>query len=368
MYGYRNEIRFEFALALSALNIGVPMWTDWINVGISFLIFFGILFLASQLLLVVLIRLAHRTSSEYDEAYLRAIRSKINLLVLVISLNFATTRISSIPESVKQILLQTYFAAVVVIIAVLIWILIDHLVLWYQDLAEKSGQAQNREAALQLVQRTGKMLVVLVSILVVLDRFGVNVSALVTAMGIGGLAISLAAQDTLSNMISGIMLLMDQPFRIGDRIEIQGLTSGLSTWGDVVDIGLRSTRIRTDDNRMVIVPNLNISKNQVINYTFPDPRYRAQIDIGVSNGSDLQVVRELITQAVRSVEGVCVDKPVDILFIEFNELKVTLRVRWWIESYIDARQEYDKVNEAIYRVLREAKIELPSSTGTIGLP
>jgi MscS family membrane protein len=344
------------------------MWTDWINFGISFLIAFVSLLLASQLLLALFIRIAGKTSSSHDEAYLRSIRSKVILLVLVISLSFATKRVTSLPDSVQQTLLQLYFAVIVLIIAVIVWKLIDYLVLWYQDLAEKSGQTKHREAALQLAQRSAKILVVIVSALLVLDRFGVDVTALVTAMGIGGLAISLAAQDTLANMISGIMLLMDQPFRIGDRIEIQGLTTGLSTWGDVVDIGLRSTRIRTDDNRMVIVPNLNISKNQVINYTFPDPRFRAQIDIGVTYGSDLQMVRDVITQAVRSVEGVCADKPVDILFKEFNELKMTLRVRWWIESYIDARREDNKVNEAVYLALKEAKIELPSSTGTLGLP
>jgi small-conductance mechanosensitive channel len=253
------------------------------------------------------------------------------------------------------------------IIAVIIWKLIDFLVLWYQDLAEKSGQTRRCEAVMLLVQRSGKILVVIVGILVVLDRFGINVSALVTAMGIGGLAISLAAQDTLSNMISGIMLLMDQPFRVGDRIEIQGLTTGLSTWGDVVDIGLRSTRIRTDDNRMVIVPNINISKNQVINYTFPDPNYRMQLEIGVIYGADLQVVRDVITQAVRSVASVRADKPVEVHFIEFNELKMTLRVHWWVESFINSRGEYDKVNEAIYLALKDAKIEMPSSTRTISL-
>jgi len=334
------------------------MWTDWINFGISFLIVFGCLLLVVRLLLGLLIRLVHRTSSEYDEAYLRSIRPQINLLALVISLNFATTRLLSIPADVKQVLLQLYFALIVLIIAVLVWKLIDYLVLWYHDLAEKSGQTTHREAALQLGQRAGKMLVVIVSIIVILDRFGINVSALVTALGIGGLAISLAAQDTLSNMISGIMLLMDQPFQIGDRIEIQGLTAALSTWGDVVDIGLRSTRIRTRDNRMVIVPNTNISKNQVINYTFPDPRYRVQIDIGVIYGSDLRVVREVITQAIRSVEGVLADKPVDVLFMEVNEMKMSLRVRWWIESYTDPRREFDKVNEAIYLALKEAKIEM----------
>jgi small-conductance mechanosensitive channel len=338
------------------------MWTEWINFGVSFLIVFVGLLLVAQLLLGILIRLARRTSSEYDEAYLRSIRPQINLLVLMISLNYATTRVVSILAPVRQTLLQLYFAVVVLIVALMVWKLIDYLVLWYKDLAEKSGQIKHQEAALQLGQRVGKILVVIVSLLVILDHFGVNVSALVTALGIGGLAISLAAQDTLSNMISGIMLLMDQPFRIGDSIEIQGLTAGMSTTGDVVDIGLRSTRIRTGDNRMVIVPNLSISKNQVINYTYPDSRYRVQIDIGVIYGSDLRVVREVINQAVRSVEGVSADKPVDVLFMEFDESKLTLRVRWWIESYNDSKREFDQVNEAIYLALKEAKIEMPSST------
>jgi MscS family membrane protein len=339
------------------------MWMDWLNFGISFLIVFASMLLAARLLLAQLIRLARRTVSEYDEAYLRSIRLQIDLLVLVVSLYFSINRMLSIAGTVKQLLLQLFFAVVVLIIASIVWKLIDHLVLWYQDLAEKSGQSNHKEAALQLAQRAGHILVISVSTLLILDNFGINVSALIATLGIGGLAISLAAQDTLSNIISGIMLLMDQPFRIGDRIEIQGL----NTWGDVVDIGLRSTRIRTRDNRMVIVPNSSISKNQVINYTFPDPRYRVQIDIGVIFGSDLRVVREVITQAVRSVEGVLADKPVDVLFMEFTELKMILRVRWWIESYTDSRREFDKVNEAIYLALKEAKIEMPSSTTTIEL-
>ena len=71
--------------------------------------------------------------------------------------------------------------------------------------------------------------------------------------------------------------MVDQPFRVGDRIEIQKL----GTWGDVVDIGLRSTRIRTSDNRLVIIPNNVISTDQIVNYSFPDPRYRIQLELAV---------------------------------------------------------------------------------------
>ena len=208
-----------------------------------------------------------------------------------------------------------------------------------------------------------RTLLVLVGLLVILDQVGFNISALVAAIGIGGLAISLAAQDTIANMISGVIILIDQPFRTGDRIEIQEL----NTWGDVVNIGLRSTRIRTLDNRLVIVPNSQISNNQVVNYTYPDPRYRIQSEIGVAYGTDLRVVREVIIHAMQGVEGVLPDKPVDVLFLEFGDSDMILRVRWWIESYIDARRSADRVNEAIYTALEQAGIEMPNPQMTVEL-
>ena len=79
----------------------------------------------------------------------------------------------------------------------------------------------------------------------------------------------------MSDAINGFLILMDEPFRIGDRIEIRDL----DTWGDVVDIGLRTTRILTLDNRMVILPNSKIGKSQIVNYSFPDPKYRVQTTI-----------------------------------------------------------------------------------------
>ena len=196
-----------------------------------------------------------------------------------------------------------------------------------------------------------------------MNHFGVNISALWTAIGIGGLALSLAAQDTLANMISGLIILLDQPFRNGDRIGIQEL----NTWGDVVSIGLRSTRIRTRDNRLVIVPNASISNNQVVNYTYPDPRYRIQTEIGVAYGTDLRLVRQVIIDSLKGVEGIIPDMPVDVLFMEWGDSEMVLRVRWWIESYIDARRSTDQVNEHIYQALEEAGVEMPFPTMSVEL-
>jgi MscS family membrane protein len=334
------------------------MTSVWINLGISFLVVLVASLLAAQLLIWLSVRIARRTASEYDELFLRAIRPQIYLLAVTLSLNFATARWPDLPVLTRQTLDKLYFTIFVLLAAIILWKLLDYLVLWYKDLAEKSGQTfTDKEAALRLSQRAGKILVIFIGIILVLDNYGVNVSALVATLGIGGLAITLAAQDTFSNMISGIMILVDEPFRIGDHIEIKGL----DIWGEVVDVGLRSTRLRTTDNRMVIVPNVNITKNQVINNTHPDPRFRMQVDVVVDNGENRDFVREVISRAVLSVEGVLADKPVDILLLEFNDLVTTMRVRWWAECYPDARGIFNKVNEAIFLALKDAGIEKSST-------
>ena len=326
---------------------------DWVDFGITFLIIFASLLLITQLLLALFLRLARRTKSTYDETYLLSIRRFIRLLILVISLYFATKRLLFLPPAVAKLLDQVYYSATILIIAVTVWLLVDHLVLWYQDLARQAGKKEPKEAALQLMQRTGHILVVLISAFSILGHFGVNVTALVATLGIGGLAISLATQDTLSNMVSGVMLVIDQPFRISDRIEIQGL----NTSGEVMDIGLRSTRIRTDENRMVIVPNSTISRNYVINYTYPVSQYREHVDITVKYGADPRILRETIARAVRSVESVQSDQPVEVIFRDFSEATMRLRVRWWCASYSDSKREIDRVTEAIYLALKEIQIE-----------
>jgi small-conductance mechanosensitive channel len=178
---------------------------------------------------------------------------------------------------------------------------------------------------------------------------------MVTTLGIGSLAIALAAQTVLGDTITGFAIMVDRPFRIGDRIEIQDL----DTWGDVVDIGLRSSRIRTRDNRMVIVPNSIIGKSLVVNYSYPDTQYRIQVHIGIAYGSDIELARKTMIETVQKVEGVLPDRQVEALFLEFGDSALIFRVRWWLESYVDTRRMFDRVNTALYEALERAGIELP---------
>jgi small-conductance mechanosensitive channel len=177
----------------------------------------------------------------------------------------------------------------------------------------------------------------------------------VALVGLGGLAFSIAAQATFADVIDGVLILVDRPFRVGDRIQIQEL----QTWGDVYAIGLRTTRIRTLDNRMVVVPNSKIGRGQVVNYSYPDNKYRMEVYISVAYGADVERVRVLFVKAVRGVDGVLPNRPVEALVESLDDGAVKFRVRCWIDSYADFRHARDRVQTNLYAAFQAAALQSP---------
>lgn len=336
---------------------------DWINLALSVLIVLFGIFLVSRLVLWLLHRLVKRTTNTYDDEFLKEIESQVKWLVGVISTQFATIRLLFLSTNIKEWLDRIFFVVYIVITLSVLWKMVEFSIGWYSKQIATKEKTGKVDVLIPVVDRVAKFTLLLIGIIVVLDRFGVNVTALTAVLGIGGLAISLAAQDTLADAIAGITILLDQPFLVGHRIEI----SELGTWGDVVEIGTRTTRIRTRDNRLVIVPNSIIAKSQVVNYTFPDPRYRIQIDIGIGYGMDIEKTRQIIIETVSKLDGVLKDKPVDALYIDMGESAMIFRVRWWIESYVDTRRIYDRVNTALQVALDEAGIDMPFPIQEINL-
>ncbi len=363
--GVITEIISEFA-EVTGLYEKTFLWVDvenWLNLGVSLLMALVMGFLVSRLVIYGLEKAADKTETQYDDVFIKVIRHQISLIFIVIGFQVGTLRLPFIDVIVKQWLNQLYIAIFMIAATIIVWRLLDLLIAWYQNDVEPDRASNQKDTLLLLLHRFARVLLITISLIMLLSLYNINVNALITAVGVGGLALSLGAQDTLSNIISGVMIMLDQPFRVGDRIEIQGL----GTWGDVVDIGLRSTRIRTRDNRLVIVPNNSISTDQIVNYTYPDPQYRIQIEIGVGYGQDIEKVRQIIIDTVGQVEGVLPDKPIDALYVEMGASSMMFRVRWWIDSYVDTRRMFDRVNTALQTSLDEAGVEMPFNTFDINI-
>ena len=332
---------------------------QWIEIGISIFILLAVLLLGRWVITLILekllFRITKRTKSDLDNQILNAARLPLYFLAVVLALDTALHRLSFLPGDWNNWLKDGFFILYFLVGFIFVWRLVTHFFRWYEEEMAQRTETNLDKQLFPFFERIVLILLSAVGIITILSYYEIDITAMVTTLGIGSLAVALAAKSTLEDTISGFMIMIDSPYRIGDRIELMDL----DTWGDVVDIGLRSTRIRTRDNRMVIVPNSVIGKSLVVNYAYPNDQYRLQIHIGVAYGTEIEKARQVMIDAVQEVEGVLSDRPVEALFLEFGESTMIFRVRWWLESYVDTRRMFDRVNTALYNALNKENIQLP---------
>lgn len=336
---------------------------DWIDLGISLIIILAGLLVVAPLLLLIISLIARYALTSDWQRLLEMVRPQVYWAVGTISAQYAVQRLDIIPADVKFIFDLAFFTIYVILLYVVARKVVQSLFGWYIQRQAGAGQQSTLQSLLPLAQRVINVTLFLVALIILLDRYGVNVIALTTVLGIGGLAISLAAQDTVKNVISGFIIMVDQPFRVGDRIRI----AELDTWGDVQAIGARTTRIITPDNRTVIVPNSVIGSNQIVNYSLPDGTYRIEIELGLSYGIDIPRARQVIVEAVNTVDGVLTPERTDALFLKFGDSALVFRVRWWLQAYTDIWRMFDQVNQAIHDALAAAEVEIPFNIYDVNL-
>lgn len=285
-----------------------------------------------------------------------ALLNFIVLMGLQASLKVFDVYFSGYEWIVNNFFTVLYISIVVYTVLNLISVVSD----WYLSRATSKELDEIDRRAVRLVQRISQLVFLFLAITVIFERFRITQVSFqegLTALGIGGIIIGLAAQGTLADFIAGIALSNDRPFKIGDRIFIEKL----DTWGDVIEMSWRSTRILTDDNRQVAVPNSVIGSELVTNYSMPDRTYRIETYAMVFYGPDIEYVRSLILDVLEHEAWIMHEKRIDVLLCEFMEFGVKFRVRCWIENYVDARILEDRLNTTIYKALVNANIPTPCS-------
>lgn len=333
--------------------------TQWQEIGMSLLIFIvatiiGRL-LIRRILLPIVKRIIGQSSTTIDDVLLEAIATPAYWLFIIFAAQYAISRLDFLDGALQLQIADVYFVLYLSIVFVLAWRIVSDLSQWLATDFGDGKEAALGQQLMPFISRVALIIITIITGIILLGHFNIEVSGLVATLGIGSLAIALAAQEALSDTIAGFIIMIDRPYRIGDRIELLDL----GTWGDVMDIGLRSTRIRTRDNRMAIVPNSVIGKSLVVNHSFPDEQYRLEIEVGLAYGTDLEKARKVLIDAVSQVDGVVQDLPVEALFLHFGDSSLVFRVRWWLDSYVETRQMFDQVNSAIYKALGKAGIEIP---------
>lgn len=208
------------------------------------------------------------------------------------------------------------------------------------------------EGLKNLILRSFRIVAILLIFVMVLAQFGIDITVLVGGLSIAGLAIGFAAKDTLENFISGVAIMLDRPFRVGDQVEVNG------TYGTVVDISLRSTRLRTLNNEIMVMPNLQMINQKLINHAMLGA-VRVAVPFSIAYHESPEAARRVLLPLVEHDERIAHDPPPHVVVLKLNDSGVDMELRFFLTDpsrEMPVRSEY---LESVHGTLRQAGIEIP---------
>lgn len=257
------------------------------------------------------------------------------------------------------ILEKVFYAVLIILLAIPIKNFTLMLLSYLEANFIKKSKTKVDDIVFDLLGKFSGVIIFAIAILLALDVLGMNVMPFVAGAGVAGVAIGFAAKDTLSNLIAGILLIVDRPFEVGDRIEVWSSPKNSATWGDVLDIGLRATKIRTTDNIVIVIPNNEIMMRDIINYTTLSADIRVRIPIGVAYGTDMEKAKSVILEVAKTAEWVLETPPPKVVVRQFGASSVDLQLRVWIK---DARKRIDTISymtDKVKEAFDREGIEIP---------
>lgn len=314
---------------------GIPLWQY-----LSSLIYIFLAFYVSKALDVFLAgrvrKWAEKTQTKLDDLLVELMRGPVKIISFVVLLHIGM-RVYSWPEFVEEFSSKALKIIVAVSITYVLLKAVDVLVgVWHGRTTTPENEQFGRQL-LPLISKSLKVFVVVVAALVTSQNLGLDVTGLIASLSIGGLAIGLAAQDTLANLFGAVAVLVDKPFKVGDRIQLDSLD------GMVETIGFRSTRVRNLDGHLVTVPNKTMGNATITNVT-ARPSIKTVMNIGITYDTP----PERVKRAVKILEEVFRGHPkTSDLMISFNRFESfslnIMVVHWWgdtdFKAYLGGIQE-----------------------------
>ncbi len=298
-------------------------------------------------------RLASKTASKIDDHLVRAIRQVLSICVWT----WVFWHIARIWELER--LANFVIAASIVALSLPISALAAKLLRVVQEEVVPRTETTIDDTALPLINRFLSATIIATAVIMALSQLNIEIMPFIGAAGVAGIALGFAAKDTLSNLIAGVLLIVDRPFHVGDRIELWSAPTGTSTWGDVVEIGLRATKIRNTDNLIFVIPNNEIMRRDIVNYTASGDDIRLRIPIGIAYDADQAKAKAIIQDVALQNEGVMSEPEPRVILRKFGESSVDLELRVWIADARRRRDIGDEITERVKIEFDRAGVEIP---------
>ncbi|MEC8286659.1 MAG: mechanosensitive ion channel family protein [Bacteroidota bacterium] len=306
----------------------------------------------------VIRRLTSKTKTNLDDVLIDKLEKPLTYLVLIlgywISIHYLVFK-----EEVELVLENAAYFLLVIDFTAILSRIVDALITEIiMPISEKSDSSFDNQL-IPVIQKGVRSIIWILGIIIGLDNIGFDITAMIAGLGIGGLALALAAQDSVKNIFAGIMIFLDKPFRIKDRIQVDGFD------GIVEEVGLRSTRLRTLEGRIVTIPNSRFTDNSVTNVT-SQPTLKVKLNLGLIYDTDevqMQKAIDILEDIVKNQEAITDDYAAG--FNGFGDFSLNILFIYYVKPDSHWLDTQTLVNKEILRRFNKEGLEFAFPTQTI---
>lgn len=304
-------------------------------------------------------KLTSKTKTNLDDIIVDMVEEPIMLAIILAGFYYAITYLI-LSKSTLNFLMTAINFVITLNIAWMISRLSDSLFKEYITPIADKTKSEFDDQILPIIKKSINFIIWILAIVVGLDNAGYNIGALLAGLGIGGLALAMAAKDTITNIFGGIMIFLDKPFKIKDRIKIAGFD------GTIEEIGLRSTRLRTLSGTLVTIPNSTFSENAVENIT-REPSRKVVLNLGLTYDTDekgIEKAIELIHKIAKNNKDNIKENHL-VSFNSFGDFSLGILFIYYIKKSANILDTQTKINLDILKEFNKAKLSLAFPTQTI---
>ncbi len=314
-------------------------------------------YLGSQIVYYILEKyvkyLTKKTKTKIDDLILAKISRPTSLILLLAGIRFALVPLN-LPESISYYIFHTLGTFVILIFGYIAISIIKILIHeWGKKWAAKTASTSD-DQLIGLLDRFSYIVVILIFLMILLDSWGIKIGPLLASLGIAGVAVAFALQNTLGNIFGGVSMVIDKSIKVGDEIEIDAQTKGT-----VMDVGFRSTKIKTRNNELITIPNGKLADSKIVNYVMPDTTIRVVVPFSVAYGTDVKKVKEFIIAEIFKIKGILNDPKPIVYFKEMGASSLNFDAFIWVADYNNRFAVKEEANLRIYNALNREGISIP---------
>jgi small-conductance mechanosensitive channel len=325
--------------------------SPYVNALLAFAAFIVLAKVADLIVDKVLRRFTDFTRSDTDDRIIDVVHRPVYYTVILLGLEATLVSLAPAERTLY------YGHGTVYTLLTLVWaltaarvanVLIEHTLTRVTD---TTGLGKD---VIPLVENVTKIAVLAATVMVLLSVWKKDITPVLASAGIVGMAVAFAAKDTLANFFGGISVFADKPYKIGDYIVLDG-----GERGEVVAIGVRSTRMRTRDDVQITIPNSIIANTKVVNESAPHPNFRVRVPIGVAYGSDIDLVQEVLLGVARGNDNIIEDPEPRVRFRSYGDSALNFELLGWAKEPALRGKTVHEMNCEIYRRFKEHGIAIP---------